>query len=85
MFDDISGTNIDLAVDLTWTGLGEAMHGHSSMVDHYGGMIFRYRSNGWFRDAEVSGSIRTSLDPKLDLTPARTARGSCTTPAPDRW
>jgi hypothetical protein len=70
IFDYMSETSSVLTVDLTWTGVGEVSRGHSSSHDRFPGGSSRYHSNGSYRNAEVSGSVRSSLYPGVELAPS---------------
>jgi hypothetical protein len=67
IFDYMSETSSVLTVDLTWTGVGEVSRGHSSSHDRFPGGSSRYHSNGSYRNAEVSGSVRSNLYPGVEL------------------
>lgn len=67
LFDYVSETSSELTVDLTWKGVGEVFRGHSSSHERFPGGMARYRSNGSYRDAEVSGTVRSSLYPGQEL------------------
>jgi hypothetical protein len=57
VYDYSSGTNKTASVALTWTGTGFASSGKSNYTYQTPTSITRYRSNGSYRDAQVTGSV----------------------------
>lgn len=57
VYDYASNTTKTAQVNLTWTGIGLTTKGRNSAVYQTPNSIIRYRSNGEYRDAQVSGSV----------------------------
>ena len=57
MYDWNTGNSFDLAVDLTWTGIGDLTRNKSSYQYESGGCKVKSRFSGSYRMADVSGII----------------------------
>lgn len=57
VFDSVSQSDLDIFIDLAWTGFGPTSRqtNHSHFNSH--GCKMKFRSNGLFRSAEASGSV----------------------------
>lgn len=55
--DYSSGTTKTVDVNLTWTGTGSSTKGRNNSFSQTPTSIWRYRSNGEYRDAQITGSI----------------------------
>lgn len=57
MFDEVSGTNFNMDVHLTWTGSGERTRSNFHSNIHSPGCLINSRSNGTSRVAQAVGTI----------------------------
>ena len=57
VYDYSSGTNKNVSVALTWTGIGSTSTGRSDYTYQTQNYFSRYRSDGSYREAQVTGSI----------------------------
>ena len=60
---DWNGNSSDLAVNLTWTGIGDLFRNKSSYQNHSQGFTYHSRFTGTMRAATVSGSM---IDGSID-------------------
>lgn len=56
--DSVSGSDINLSIDLTWTGIGSMWFGNN----HYHSPTMKTHSNGSYREANVSGIISDGIN-----------------------
>lgn len=56
-FNWVTGTYEPVAIDLTWTGEGEALRGHTTSSATFPGGRYTTRLNGSYRLASVAGSV----------------------------
>jgi hypothetical protein len=73
MFDEVSGSNFDLDVHLTWTGSGSVSRSITHSNLHSPDCMVNSRSNGTTRTAQAVGSISDGL---TDFTPEPSYEGS---------
>ena len=73
MFDEVSGSNFDLDVQLTWTGAGALSRSFNHSRLHSPDCIVNSRSSGTTRIAQVVGSISDGL---TEFTPEPAYEGS---------
>lgn len=57
LYDYYTGTSKTAYVNLNWTSTGETYRGRYNSQSQGPGYMFRYRSNGSWSDAQISGSI----------------------------
>lgn len=83
VFDTVSGSDLDIFIDLTWTGFGptsrETVHFHSNSPS----CKMKFRSNGLFRSAEASGTVSDGItnftpDAAVSANLFRTSSGNLT-------
>lgn len=73
MFDEVSGTNLNMDVHLTWTGSGARTQSNFHSHLHAPGCIVNSRTNGTSRVAEAVGSVSDGV---TNFTPQPSYTGS---------
>lgn len=72
LYDYPTGSSKTASVNLTWTGTGTTNRENSHYTSHWMGGISKYRYNGSYRTADVSGSV--TVDGK-NVTSGLTSEG----------